>query len=282
MQQYIQRYKQFNIIEKLIAINLAVFVLTFLMNTLHFLFNSDGNIIMEYFAMPSQIDSFISQPWSLLSYGFLHGGFFHILSNLIVLYYIGNLFIEYFTQKQLLSFYLYGTVFGGLLYLVSYAVFPALQNTPSTLVGASSAVMAIFIGITTYIPNYELNLRFIGYVKLWKLAAIFVLLDLIQIPQGNAGGHLAHLGGALYGYLYMSFAGKSGIRVSNPFGGLFAKRNNLKTVYRSQRKKTKKKSAPKTNQETIDAILDKISKSGYESLNQEEKNLLFRQGKNKS
>lgn len=282
MQQYIHRYKQFNIIEKLITINLLVFVLTFLTNTLHFLFNSNGNFIMEYFAMPSDIERFMLQPWSILSYGFLHGGFFHILSNLIVLYYIGNLFIEYFTQKQLLSFYLYGTVFGGLLYLASYAVFPALQNMPSTLVGASAAVMAIFIGITTYIPNYELNLRFIGYVKLWKLAAIFVLLDLIQIPQGNAGGHLAHLGGALYGYLYISFAGKSGFKLSNPFEGLFTRRNTLKTVYRSQRKKTKKNESSKTNQEAIDAILDKISKSGYESLNQEEKNLLFRQGKNKS
>ena len=187
MQQYIERYKQFNIIEKLIAINLAVFALTFLTNTLQFLFNANGNFIMEFFAMPSAIDSFILKPWSILSYGFLHGGFFHILSNLIVLYFIGNLFIEYFTPKQLLSFYLYGTVFGGLLYIVSYAVFPALQNSPSILVGASAAVMAIFIGIATYIPNYELNFRFIGYVKLWKLAAVFVLLDLIQIPSGNAG-----------------------------------------------------------------------------------------------
>jgi len=282
MQQYIERYKQFNIIEKLIAINLAVFALTFLTNTLQFLFNANGNFIMEFFAMPSAIDSFILKPWSILSYGFLHGGFFHILSNLFVLYFIGNLFIEYFTPKQLLSFYLYGTVFGGLLYIVSYAVFPALQNSPSILVGASAAVMAIFIGIATYIPNYELNFRFIGYVKLWKLAAVFVLLDLIQIPSGNAGGHIAHLGGALYGYLYMRFASKGSIRISNPFEGFFSKKKNLKTVYRSRRKQNKQKTRSKSNQEVIDAILDKISKSGYESLNQEEKNLLFKQGKNKN
>ena len=277
MNQILNKYQKGTIVEKLIYLNLAAFLLTFLMNTLGFLFQSEGNFIVEWFAMPSNIDQFISKPWTIISYGFLHGGFFHILSNLIVLYFIGNLFIDYFTQKQLLSFYLFGTIFGGLLYLVSYAVFPALQNSNATLVGASAAVMAIFIGIATYIPNYELNFRFIGYIKLWKLAAIFMALDLVQIPTGNAGGHLAHLGGALFGFIYMQQIRTSNISFKNPFASFFSKRSTLKTVYKSKKKKTK--TSQKSNQEKIDAILDKISKSGYESLNQEEKNVLFKQGK---
>lgn len=277
MNQILNKYKSGTIVEKLIYINFVAFVLTFLLNTLNFLFNSQSNLIVEWFSMPSNIDLFLLRPWSIISYGFLHGGFFHLVSNLIVLYFIGNLFIDYFTHKQLLSFYLSGTVFGGLLYLVSYAIFPALQGTSATLVGASAGVMAIFIGIATYIPNYEINFRFIGYVKLWKLAAFFIILDLIQIPSGNSGGHIAHIGGALFGFLYIQQVKKTSISFKNPFATFFNKRSTLKTVYKSKKKSTKKEQ--QSNQEKIDAILDKISKSGYESLSQEEKNLLFKQGK---
>jgi len=290
MNKYLNKYNQGTIVEKLIYINVGAFLLTFLLNSFGYLFQSNSNLVMNWFSMPSNIDYFITRPWSIISYGFLHAGFFHILTNLLVLFYIGNLFIDYFIQKQLLSFYLFGTVFGGLLYLVSYTIFPALQNTNATLVGASAAVMAIFIGIATYIPNYEINIRFIGFVKLWKLAAFFIGLDLIQIPSGNAGGHLAHLGGALFGFIYMSQIRKGALSftIKNPFSSLFSKRSNLRTVYKAKRKKAKTKNSKQsksnrpTNQQQIDAILDKISKSGYDSLNQEEKNLLFKQGKKNS
>jgi len=279
MNQILNKYKQASIVEKLIYINLLAFVLTYLINTLAYLFNTSGNLIFEWFSMPSDFNEFIFKPWTILTYGFLHGGFLHILLNLIVLYYIGNLFIDYFTPKQLLTFYLYGTIFGGLLYLFSYNFFPALIQTDATLVGASSAVMAIFIGITTYIPNYEINLRFIGFVKLWKLAAIFVILDLIQIPVGNAGGHLAHLGGALFGFFYIKQMAKTSIKITNPFSNIFKKKSTLKTVYKSKKRTVSSSESKKTNQQKVDVVLEKISKSGYESLNQEEKDLLFRQGK---
>ena len=277
MKALLHKYSQGSIVEKLIYINVGAFLVTSLLSLL-----GDPNIVIVWFAMASDIDNLIIQPWTIITYGFLHGGFFHLLSNLIVLYYIGNLFIDYFTQKQLLNFYLFGTVFGGLLYLVSYTIFPALKNTDATLVGASAAVMAIFIGLATYIPNYELNLRFIGYIKLWKLAAFFLFLDVMQIPSGNAGGHLAHLGGALFGFTYMNQIRKGNISIfiKNPFSFLFTKKSNLKTVYKSKKKTVK--SPTKTNQQQIDTILDKISKSGYESLNQNEKNILFKQGKNNS
>ncbi|WP_152286420.1 rhomboid family intramembrane serine protease [Flavicella marina] len=282
MNEILNKYKQGTIVEKLIYLNVVAYLFTFLFNSLGFLFQSQSNIIMDWFAMPSNIDAFILKPWTILTYGFLHGGFFHILTNLIVLYYIGNLFIDYFTQKQLLSFYLFGTVFGGLLYLVSYEFLPAFQNTNATLVGASSAVMAIFMGIATYIPSYELNFRFIGFVKLWKVAAFFIGLDLIQIPSGNAGGHLAHLGGALFGFIYMSQLRKGSMdfTIKNPFADFFSNKRTLKTVYKSRKKTQKKSKNYQSNQQKIDAILDKISKSGYDSLSKEEKNLLFKQGKN--
>jgi membrane associated rhomboid family serine protease len=273
------KYKNGSIVEKLIYLNVLAFLLMYVVNSVAFLFNYQGaNFVYEWFSMPADVNYLITRPWTIITYGFLHGDFLHILFNLIWLYYIGNLFIDYFTQKQLLSFYIYGTVFGGLIYLVSYNFFPALQNTNATLVGASSAVSAIFIGIATYIPNYEFRLRFIGFVKLWVLAAIFVAIDVIQLPSGNTGGHLAHLGGALFGYLYVKQFKQSSVKISNPFANLFKRKSTLKTVYKSKHK-TSTTASNKTNQQQIDAILDKISKSGYDSLNQKEKDLLFKQSK---
>lgn len=274
----IYKYKNGTIVERLIYINVFAFLLMYLINSVSFLFGYQGsNFIYEWFSMPADFDSFILKPWTIVTYGFLHGGFIHILFNLIWLYYIGNLFIDFFTQKQLLTFYLYGTVFGGLVYILSYNYFPALINSNSTLVGASAAVSAIFIGIATHIPNYEFNLRFIGFVKLWVLAAIFVGIDIIQLPAGNTGGHLAHLGGALFGFLFIKYfqKGTSTFSVSE----IFKRKSNLKTVYRSKKRKKNSPNKEKSNQEQIDAILDKISKSGYESLSKQEKDLLFKQGK---
>jgi membrane associated rhomboid family serine protease len=274
------KYKNGTIVERLIYLNVFAYLLMYLVNSLSFLFGYQGsNFIYEWFAMPANFDLFITRPWTILTYGFIHGGFIHILFNLIWLYYIGNLFIDYFTQKQLLTFYLYGTVFGGLVYILSYNYFPALQNSSATLVGASSAVSAIFIGLAAYIPNYEINLRFIGFIKLWILAAIFIGIDIIQLPIENTGGHLAHIGGALFGYLYMKKFKQVDFSIPNPIANLFKKKSNLKTVYKSKARKNGTKAAGPSNQEQIDAVLDKISKSGYESLNKAEKDLLFKQGK---
>ena len=272
MNSLLIKYKQGTIVEKLIYINIAAFVLLHLVNTLFFLFGNSTSFIFDWFALSSNPEILISRPWSIITYGFLHGGFIHILSNLIVLYYIGNLFIDYFTQKQLLNFYVLGTFVGGVLYLLSYNFFPVFKNSETSLVGASAAVMAIFVGLATYIPYYEVNLRFIGYVKLWILAAIFLGIDLIQLSSNNSGGHLAHLGGALFGYLYVTYYNPEKLKI-------FKKKSPLKTVYRSTTKK-QTTTATKTNQEQVDKILDKISKSGYDSLNQQEKDLLFKQGKN--
>jgi membrane associated rhomboid family serine protease len=274
------RFKQANIVEQLIYINVGVFVATLLFSVFSNLYVSQSNFIIYWFSLNSDVDFFITKPWTIISYGFLHADFIHILFNLIVLYYFGNLFIQYFTPKQLLTFYLLGTFVGGLFFLLSYNYFPLFSNQTVPLVGASAGVSAIIVGIATYMPNYQLKLRLIGFVKLWYLAGIFVLLDVLQLAGNNAGGHFAHLGGALFGFLYVTQASNTNIKIFDSIGALFTfKRKPLKTVYKSKKTQPKKQANTTYKQQKINAILDKISKSGYDTLSKEEKDFLFKQGK---
>jgi membrane associated rhomboid family serine protease len=227
--------------------------------------------------LSSSFDQLITKPWTLISYGFLHSGFLHILFNCLILHFFGRLFLEYFTQKQALNFYILGTLFGGLAYLVSYNYFPLFEGRVHTLVGASAGVTAIVVGIATYIPNYQLQLRIFGYVKLWKLAGVFILFDLISLAGGNGGGHIAHIGGALFGYFYVSQSSNNSSNIFSWFSEFFSERKKpLQTVYKSTKKKNTRKSAD-DKQAKIDSILDKISKTGYETLTKEEKEFLFKQ-----
>ncbi|PWG04758.1 rhomboid family intramembrane serine protease [Polaribacter aquimarinus] len=274
------RYKTGNIVEKLIYINIGIFILSLLLTVIFGLYKNQSNFIGEWFALEYNFSSLLTKPWSIISYGFLHAGFLHIIFNLIALYFIGNLFLEYFTQKQLLNFYLFGTFFGGVLFLLSHNYFPLFEGEKSQLVGASAGISAIFIGIATYIPNYQLKIRFIGFVKLWHLAAIWIGLDILGLIGGNAGGHFAHLGGALFGFLYINQASNKEIKFLNKITSLFSKKKKpLKTVYKSKQKKTTSNQNTTLTQQQIDVILDKISKSGYDSLTPSEKEFLFKQGK---
>lgn len=274
------RFKQGSIVEKIIYINVAVFVFTLLMSVFQGLYKNESNFIVAWFSLNANYTEFFSKPWAIISYGFLHADFLHILMNLIVLYYVGNLFIEYFTQKQLLTFYLLGTFFGGVLFLASYNYFPLFKDQTAILVGASAGISAIFIGIATYIPNYQFKIRFIGFVKLWYLAAIWVGLDLLALAGNNAGGHFSHLGGAMFGFLYVTQASNKKIRILDNISSLFKRKEKpLKTVYKSKNKTTSTTKNTSENQQKIDAILDKIGASGYDVLSKEEKEFLFKQGK---
>jgi membrane associated rhomboid family serine protease len=275
------KFKYANIVEKFISINVAVFVLLFIFNTLGYLFQANSPIA-NWFILPATFEGFLTKPWTIITYGFVHVNFIHILMNLISMYFIGNLFIQYFTPKQFISFYILGTLFGGIVFLLSYNFFPAFANDVSNsfLLGASAGVSAIFIGLATYIPNYQFKIPLIGLVKLWHLAAVWMLLDVIQIPAGNAGGHLAHIGGALFGFFYVNQASTTEIKVWSKIVGFFAsKKNPLKTVYKSKKTAPKKQANTTYKQQKINIILDKISKSGYDTLSKEEKDFLFKQGK---
>ena len=186
-------------------------------------------------------------------------------------------FIEYFTQKQLLTFYLLGTFFGGILYLLSHNYFPLFEGRSSILIGGSAGISAIFIGITTYIPTYQFKIRFIGFVKLWYLAAIWIGLDILALSGSNAGGHFAHLGGALFGFIYVSRGTTKESNILNIILSVFkTKKRPFRKVYKSPKKSVKKETNTSLTQQQIDVILDKISKSGYDALTQSEKEFLFK------
>lgn len=288
------------VVEKLIAINVLVFVLFFLFRTIAFLFQLPSDFLMQWFVFPKEPEEFIFQPWSIITYSFLHGGIWHIISNMLILYFSGIYFLNYFSPKRLLNFYFLGVIMGALIYMLSYNLFPAFQGAGrSYLIGASAGVMAVLVGIATQVPNMRVRLILIGGVKFWYIAAFLVALDVIQIPMGNPGGHLAHLGGAALGYFYTKQLQKGNDigawfeRIMDSFASLFSsgkRKPKMKTVYRkSNRKKSASKgsatstNSPKMNktekQKRVDAILDKISKSGYDSLSKSEKDFLFKAGK---
>ena len=290
MQDLRYKYKMLSIAEKLIVINTAVFIIHGLIT---FLSGMPDYTIVQWFQLPKDLIEFIVQPWSLITYSFFHGGFFHILFNMMVLYYAGRIFLNLFGGRTFLNVYFLGVISGGLLFLISYNIFPPFLNTNTALIGASAGVYAVLIFVCTYLPNQEVRIIFFN-IKLWHLGVFLVLLNLLLIPNGNAGGRIAHLGGALLGFMYARNLAR-GKDIGAWFGNTVSamintykprKKSKLRTVHRKKSKgntATVKKSAEKASkdvhQQKIDDILDKISKSGYESLSKAEKDYLFQAGK---
>ena len=272
------KYKTGTIIEKLIYLNIAIFLLTLLITVFQGLYKGEKNFLVAWFSLDNNLDAFLTKPWSIISYGFLHADFIHLIFNMITLYFIGNLFIQYFTEKQALTFYILGTLFGGFLYVISQNYFPLFEGRNTTLVGASAGISAIFIGIATYMPHYQIKIRFIGFVKFWYLAAIWLAFDVVGLIGTNAGGSFSHLGGSLFGYLYVQQASNKKTNISTLFSSFFKRKEKpLKTVHKSA--KRKQNIVKNSSQKQIDVILDKISKSGYDTLTKTEKEFLFKQGK---
>ena len=274
------KYKTGTIIEKLIYLNVVIFGITLFITIFQGLYKGEQNFLVEWFALDDNLDKFLTKPWSIISYGFLHADFVHLIFNMITLYFIGNLFIQYLSEKQALNFYILGTLFGGILYVISQNYFPLFEGMNSSLVGASAGISAIFIGIATYIPNYQIKIRFIGFVKFWHLAIIWLGFDIIGLIGPNAGGSFSHLGGSLFGFFYVRQTSTKKINLFRIFLSFFQRKEKpLQTVHKSAKRKenTTKKIAP--NQEQINTILDKISKSGYDTLSKAEKEFLFKQGK---
>ncbi|WP_430905445.1 rhomboid family intramembrane serine protease [Maribacter sp. 2-571] len=281
------QYTRLSIAEKLIVINVAVFLLDLL---IPFFLKLPGEAISVWFELPKEISRFLSQPWSLVTYAFFHGSFGHIFWNMLLLYFSSRILLNLFGDRKFINIYFLGIIAGGATFLISYNIFPVFYNANSALIGASAGVMAVLIFVCAYIPQQEVRLIFFN-VRLWVVGLTVVLLDLIQMGSGNAGGHLAHLGGALLGYVYARQLtggrdiGEGFAKMLDSIGNLFkpkAKKAPLKTVYRKQRNtgsRTVKNSDKASQQRKIDEILDKIGKSGYESLSKAEKDFLFKAGK---
>jgi len=282
------QYKNGTALIKLIFVNVAVFLFVHVIGLSLWLFNiADGtDMLVNWLALPADFTELIFSPWTLISYMFLHKGLFHILMNMLILYFGSQIFLQFLSEKKLVSYYFLGGLFGGLLYLLTFNVFPVFDGVASNsiLLGASASVMAILVAVATYVPSYVVRLMFIGDVKLKYIAIGYIVLDLISIQSNNSGGHIAHLGGALFGFVAIQQL-KKGKDITSGFSqvlayikAMFKPRKKMKVVYKKQGKSKSDKdyNAQKaSNQKKVDAILDKISKSGYESLSAEEKAILF-------
>lgn len=275
------RYARFNVMERLIAIMALLFVVPLLLNTLLFLFNSSFSNWLTFFELSADINTVLIRPWTIITYGFFHGSLGHIFWNMLLLYIAGGLMLNLFKARLLLNTFFVGIVVGGLIYLLSYNIFPAFQSRSSMLIGSSAGVMAVLVFMASYMPNSPIRV-FMFSVPLKYVALLFIFLDVVQIPTSNAGGHIAHLGGALWGYLYQreflkgNDIGAWFMRMVDAFTSLFdASKPKKKTTKRTRSTKT----ASGVDQKKVDAILDKIAASGYESLTKAEKEYLFRAGK---
>ena len=278
-----QEFKQGTILNKLIYINVGVFLLSSILGVFSFMFQFNLSPVLDQLYLPAENSKLLSQPWSCITYMFLHNGFLHLLFNMVWLHFAGKIFLQYLSPKQLLSTYILGGVSGGLIFIIAFNYIPALaiyiQNAQA--LGASAAVLAIMVSIATYTPNYSVRFPFIGIVKLKHIAIFSVMLDLLSIPKGNAGGHIAHLGGALFGYLYIKQLQKGNdfsIRFTkwiNNISNLFKPKSKLKTVHKRKKTDTQFNTEKSAQQKAVDIVLEKISKSGYESLSKEEKATLF-------
>ena len=281
------RIQQLDIVEKIILINIICFVLPLFFKTILFLFSFSQNFFVGLFELSSSFQDLVFKPWTILTYGFLHSGFFHLFWNMYLLYFSSRLLLNLFDSKIFLKLYFLGIIIGGLTFILSYNFFPVFQDANPYMVGASAGVMSVFIFMSTYSPNLEIKLILFN-IKLRYLGIAFVLLDVIQIPYGNSGGHIAHLGGAFFGFFYAQRLQK-GLDIGTPLDNLvekisqlFVRKSKMKTVYKSKDTsdiQNKKSTVVRDHQRRIDEILDKISMSGYESLSNEEKDFLFRIGK---
>ena len=274
---------------RFILINIAVFLVVNLFSLFFFLFSvaPEHQInLVQWLAVPADWRDLLHKPWTIITYMFLHQDFFHILSNMIMLYFGGQLFTEYLGENKFVATYFLGGIAGAFLYIVVFNTFPAFKNiTPfSIALGASASVLAVFVAIATYLPNFSVNLILFGPVRLKFIAIVLVGIDLISIDKGNPGGHIAHLGGAMYGYLAMTQL-KKGRDFSAGFskvifwvGNLFkpTERSKMKVAHKKTKDDLVYNAQKKAKQESIDKILDKISHSGYESLTKQEKEELFK------
>ncbi len=288
-----------SLLASLIILNAGVFLFVNLAKVILWLFQVEnpemagGEIswISYYLSVPASFELLIQRPWTLITYMFLHESFFHILFNLIVLYFGGRIFMEYLDRRKLLSVYIVGGLSGALFYIAAFNFFPVFSDSVnySIALGASASVLAILVAVATYVPEYSVTLFLFGRVKLKYLALAVILIDILSIPRGNAGGHIAHLGGAFWGFLYIFMLKKGSDLTVNipsynlswlkqiftkpkPAGQPFVGRPLSDDEYNARKKE---------HQKQIDIILEKISRSGYSSLTKEEKALLF-QSSNKN
>ena len=280
-------FRKGSISQQFIYINIGIFVLTALVSIVGMLFNV-GNSWVEWLELPAWLPQFIKQPWSLVTYMFLHANILHLLFNMLWLYSFGQLFLMFFSARHFWGLYFLGGLCGGLLYIVAYNVFPYFLPYiyKSYLLGASASVLAIVIATAVREPEYRVSLMLFGQIRLKYLALIVIVTDLLFVTSNNAGGHIAHLGGALAGWWFAAGLQK-GTDVTkwinifiDWFWGIWKvkhapKKPKMKVHYGGRAGDYEYNARKKEQNDEIDRILDKLKKSGYQSLTTEEKRRLF-------
>ena len=281
-------FRRASISQQFIYINCGFFVVTSLVTIMGVLFNVDKYPWIEWLELPTWLPRFIKQPWSLLTYMFLHANILHLLFNMLWLYSFGQLFLMFFSARHFRGLYFLGGFCGGLLYMLAYNVFPYFSSYlyGSYLLGASASVIAIVIATAIREPEFRVSLLFFGQVRLKYLALIMIITDLLFVTSNNAGGHIAHLGGALAGWWFAAGLRK-GTDVTKwinqaidwLLGGWKVKRApkrpKMKVHYGGRANDYEYNARKKEQDEEVDRILDKLKKSGYGSLTTEEKKRLF-------
>lgn len=282
-------FKEGSALTRLIYINIGLFLVLKIIGVFFYL-SGQSFSLAHFLAVPSYTSELIQRPWTLLTYMFYHEGFLHLLFNMLGLYWFGLLFLYHFEGEKLLGVYLLGGLAGAAFYVAAYNFFPVFESVNALLLGASASVLAILVAIAVYDPNREIHLFFIGRFPLKYVAAFYVVLSVIGISTSNPGGNIAHLGGAFWGWFYIYQ-----LRKGKDMGAGLVRFLNRMIAYitdalsRKPKMKVTYKQPPRNDyeyaknqhlkQEEINQILDKIAKSGYDSLTKKEKELLFKQGK---
>jgi len=287
-----------NAVVQIILINVIVFAF-FRILEVFFVFSGSReffDFVFEKLQLPSNVGSFLLQPWTIVTYMFTHYDFFHILFNMLFLFWFGRIVQEFLNSNRVISLYVLGGLVGGLLYMVLYNIVPFYSDRvgASMMMGASAGVFAIVVGAAVFMPNYTMFLMFLGPVKIKYIAIFYVFMSFIGTTGSNAGGEIAHLGGAFMGWFYITQLnsgtdwGAWVIRGINFFKSMFKPQPKIKVTHRAGNRRPSQKTTRKTKrssnsaepaQSEIDAILDKISQSGYESLSKDEKQKLFNASK---
>lgn len=288
-------FRQGSALSLLIMINVAVWICVQALKVVFFFYNSpEGGVVdsflLHILAIPAAVPALFLKPWTIITYMFLHFDIWHVLFNMLWLYWFGRIFTEFLPSRQLVIIYLLGGISGGLFYVFAFNIFPVFSSVlpVSFALGASASVMAIVTSSALYVPNYTIQLFLFGRLKIIYLAAILFVFDFFMIPSGNAGGHIAHIGGAFFGALYI-FAyrsSKSASRFGNSagfFGNLInlfgKKRQTGQTSYGNYGRPVSDEDynlRKKDTQKQVDEILDKIAKGGYDCLTKDEKEFLFK------
>ena len=273
--------KKDNGLIKIILINVIVFVGASIIQVILTVsgLSSIFNLVLNKLMLPASFSTFILQPWSIITYFFLHMNFMHILWNMLFLYWFGKIIYDNIGNNALISLYILGGIIGGLLYMATYNILPyyADRVSESLMLGASAGVFSVVVGSATLMPNYSFYLLLIGPVRIKYIAVFYVLLSFFDVAGSNAGGEIAHLGGAFIGYVFIKQLqngvniGDGIIKILKFFGEIKKKKKKKENISQSEFKDT--------TQDEVDKILDKISESGYSSLSKKEKEKLFNASK---